>query len=65
MRKGSHVYYKGKPCVIGDVIRSDNENDIEKISICHMCSIETTEIELEDINSMLIWRVAYEIVKYM
>ena len=65
LRRGSNVYYKGKPCIIGDITTNEKTHDIENIFIQYSGRPEETEIELKDINSMLIWRVAYEIVKYM
>ena len=65
LKTGSAIYYKGKPHIVGEIIRNDNTNDIEKMFIQYRGRPEETEIELKDINSMLIWRVAYEIVKYM
>ena len=64
LKTGSNVFYKGQPRTIGEIIRNKETNDIEKIYIQYVCRPEETEIELSNINSMLIWRVAYEIVKY-
>jgi hypothetical protein len=65
LKTGSAIYYKGKPHIVGEVIRNDKTNDIEKLFIQYRGRPEENEIELKDVNSMLIWRVAYEIVKYM
>lgn len=72
LKRGSKVYCKGKPHIIGNIIRNYKkdadgnvtDNDIRQIFIQYNYNEEETEIDLDDINSMLIWRIAYEIVKY-
>jgi len=65
LKRGSKVYYNGNPQIIGDIIRDDKTNDIENIFIQNFTQYNGQEIKLENINSMLIWRIAYEIVKYV
>jgi len=65
LRRGSNVYYNGQNRIIGEIVRNSETNDIEKIYIQYHLQPEETEIDLININSMLIWRVAYEIVKYV
>jgi len=72
LKRGSKVFCKGKPRIIGNIIRNYKKDadgnvidyDIRQIFIQYNYNEEETEIDLGDINSMLIWRVAYEIVKY-
>lgn len=65
LKRGSKIYYNGHPQIIGDMIRDDKTNDIEHIFLQNFTQYKGQEIKLENINSMLIWRIAYEIVKYV
>jgi hypothetical protein len=60
LTRGSKIIYNHKPEVVGNIVR-DNTNAIQKIYIQYPFVNNETKIELENINSMLVWREAYVI----
>lgn len=63
LKRGWEILYQGKQKVVGNIILSPKNNMIEKIyEQCESSSTEY-EIKLEYINSILIWRIGYEIKK--
>ena len=63
LKRGSNVYYNNSPEIIGDVIRNKITDKIEKLHAQYLFRDTEDEINIEKINSMLIWRIAYNIVK--
>jgi len=63
LKRGSKVYYKHCHEIIGDVFRNKTTEKIEKIFIQYLFQTYEPEIDMKYVNSMLIWRAAYNIVK--
>ena len=61
LKRGLNIIYNNKPEILGNIIYNDKTQQIQKIYIQHDAWSDETEIKLENINSMLIWRVAYKI----
>lgn len=61
LKKGLDVIYKHRPVVLGNVTRDDLGN-ITQIFI-QKPFMSKTEINLDDINAMLCWHIAYDIQK--
>jgi len=62
LKRGFEVIYKGKRAILGDVIL-DKNCQIVKIFQQYRSSNSEDEINLHDINAILVWREAYDIVK--
>jgi len=62
LKRGFDVIYKSKRAILGDVIL-DKNSQIEKIYQQYRFQSREDEINLDDINAMLVWRVGYGIVK--
>lgn len=58
LKRGHNIIYRGKPEVVGDIIRND-KMEIETLYIQFPFSARQTQIELEYLHSMLIWRVGF------
>lgn len=65
LQRGWEIIYNNQPAIIGNVVRNNNTNDIEQLYIQYpypmMSKKEEIEIQLENINAILMWRIAYEI----
>jgi hypothetical protein len=61
LKRGLDIIYQHQHVVLGNVIR-DNFGKITQLFTQKMFSPET-EIHLDQINSMLCWRIAYDIQK--
>jgi hypothetical protein len=65
LKRGLNIIYNNKPEILGNIIYNHKTQHIQKIYIQHDAQSDAqrdeTEIKLENINSMLIWRVAYKI----
>jgi len=62
LQRGHNIIYNKQRQIIGNIIRNDKENNIEKIFIQYPFVRDETEIELNNINSMLIWRAGFNII---
>jgi len=61
--RGFPIYYKNSQKVVGDIVRNTNTNKIEQIFVQYpFIDYEEEEIQLDKINSILIWRVRWNIV---
>lgn len=63
LKRGWEILYQGKQKVVGNIILSPENNMIKKIYEQRESSSVEYEIKLEYINSILIWRIGYEIKK--
>lgn len=63
LKRGWEILYQRKQKVVGNIILSPENNMIEKIYEQREFSSAEYEIKLEYINSILIWRIGYEIKK--
>ena len=61
LKRGWNIIYKNQKAVLGNVIRNKTTQNIEKLYIQYNFSYDETEINIEDIDSILIWRIAYKI----
>jgi hypothetical protein len=61
LKRGWEILYQGKQKVVGNIILSPENNMIEKIYEQREFSSAEYEINKEYINSILIWRIGYEI----
>lgn len=61
LKRGWNIIYKNQKAVLGNIIRNIITQNIEKLYIQYSYSYVETEINLEDINSILIWRINYKI----
>ena len=61
LKRGWNIIYKNQKAVLGNVIRNKTTQNIEKLYIQYDYSYDETEINIEDIDSILIWRIAYKI----
>ena len=61
LKKGWSIIYEGKECTLGSVERNEN-NEITKIHVLYELQLfGEKEIEVDKIDAILIWRVAYKI----
>lgn len=61
LKRGLNIIYNNKPEILGNIIYNHETHKIQKIYIQYNnCSYET-EIKIKNINSILIWRIAYKI----
>jgi hypothetical protein len=63
LKRGWEILYQGKQKVVGTIILSPENNMIEKIYEQRESSSTEYEINKDYINSILIWRIGYEIKK--
>ena len=61
LRRDSNIMYNHKPHTVGDIIRNHDTMDIEKIFVQYQYSTCESEITIDKINSILIWRIGYSI----
>jgi hypothetical protein len=61
LKRGLNIIYNNKAEILGNIIYNHKTQQIQKIYIQHNLSSHETEIKLENINSILIWRVGYKI----
>lgn len=62
LKRGLPIIYKHSPATLGNIIRN-RAGQIEKIYIQYNHSSYETEISFNDINALLMWRVAYDITQ--
>lgn len=63
LKRGSNIYYDNSLQTVGTIIRNKTTDKIEKIHTQHMFQEYEPEIDLQRVNAMLIWRIAYNIIK--
>ena len=61
LKRGSKIIYNNNPCVVGNIIYEPCTDIIKRIYIQYPMTNSEAEIQFDQINAMLIWRVAYEI----
>lgn len=61
LKRGWNIIYKNQKAILGNVIRNKTTQNIEKLYIQYEYSYDETEINIQDIHSILIWRIAFKI----
>ena len=61
LKRGLKIIYNHKPAILGNVIFDKNGN-VQKIYTQEMHLAKECEIDIKNINAILIWREAYNIL---